>query len=175
VAPFALRVTRFRVRRPRFARRPKVPLLSHSPSPSVAASVALRRSQWTRGRWPRQVRALEPRVRIGQIITVAVGDVARAQADFLSLNSARATAEVIRRAHSQDKAVHVWTVNRPEVMLRMIEQGADNLITNYPEIAVRVLQQCRSLSATEQLALRLRVLFSDPPPELIDPQAVTTL
>jgi glycerophosphoryl diester phosphodiesterase len=122
-----------------------------------------------------QVRALEPRVRIGQIITVAVGDVARAQADFLSLNSARATAEVIRRAHSQDKAVHVWTVNRPEVMLRMIEQGADNLITNYPELAVRVLQQCRSLSATEQLALRLRVLFSDPPPGLIDPQAVTTL
>jgi glycerophosphoryl diester phosphodiesterase len=122
-----------------------------------------------------QVRALEPRVRIGQIITVAVGDVARAQVDFLSLNSARATAEVIRRAHSQDKAVHVWTVNRSEVMLRMIEQGADNLITNYPELAVRVLQQRRSLSATEQLALRLRVLFSDPPPELIDPQAVTTL
>ena len=122
-----------------------------------------------------QVRTIEPRARIGQIITVAVGDVARAQADFLSLNSARATAEVIRRAHSLGKAVHVWTVDRPEVMLRMIEQGADNLITNYPELAVRVLHQRRSLSAREQLALRLRVLFSDPPAELVDPQAVTTL
>jgi hypothetical protein len=40
---------------------------------------------------------------------------------------------------------------------------------------VRVVQQRRSLSAPEQFALRLRVLFSDPLPELVDPQAVTTL
>jgi glycerophosphoryl diester phosphodiesterase len=122
-----------------------------------------------------QVRALEPRLRIGHIITVAVGDVARTGTDFLSLNSARATPDLIRRAHAAGKAVHVWTVNKAEVMLRMIERGADNLITDYPEIAVRVVQQRRSLSAPEQFALRLRVLFSDSPPELLDPQAVTIL
>ena len=123
----------------------------------------------------RQVRAIEPHVRIGQIVTVAVGDVARAETDFLSLNSARATAEVIRRAHAAGKEVHVWTVDRAEVMLRMIERGADNLITNVPELAVRVLRQYRSLPATEQFALRLRALFTDPPAELVDPQAVTIL
>jgi glycerophosphoryl diester phosphodiesterase len=122
-----------------------------------------------------QVRALEPRLRIGQIITVAVGDVARAGTDFLSLNSARAAPDLIRRAHTAGKAVHVWTLNTAEVMLRMIERGADNLITDYPEIAVRVVQQRRALSAPEQFALRLRVLFSDSPPELTDPQAVPVL
>jgi len=66
-------------------------------------------------------------------------------------------------------------VDRAEVMLRMIERGADNLITNVPELAVRVLRQYRSLPATEQFALRLRALFTDPPAELVDPQAVTIL
>ena len=123
----------------------------------------------------RQVHAIEPHVRIGQIVTVAIGDVARGETDFLSLNSARATAEVIRRAHAAGKEVHVWTVDRAEVMLRMIERGADNLITNVPELAVRVLRQYGSLPASERFALRLRALFTDPPAELVDPQAVTIL
>ena len=123
----------------------------------------------------RQVHAIEPRVRIGQIVTVAIGDLAHGETDFLSLNSARGTVAVIRRAHAVGKEVHVWTVNRAEVMLRMIERGADNLITDDPELAVRVLQQHRSLPATQDFALRLRTLFSDPPAELVDPQMVTTL
>jgi hypothetical protein len=45
----------------------------------------------------------------------------------------------------------------------------------HPELAVRVLRQRRSLPATEVFALRVRTLFSDPPPELLDPQAVTML
>jgi glycerophosphoryl diester phosphodiesterase len=122
-----------------------------------------------------QVRAIEPRARLGQIVTVAVGDVTRAPVDFLSLNSARATPEVLRRAHSAGKSIHVWTVNSAEGMLRMIERGADNLITDDPDLAVRVVRQRGALTGTEQLALRLRVLFSDPPPELLNPQAVTTL
>jgi glycerophosphoryl diester phosphodiesterase len=123
----------------------------------------------------RQVRAIEPRVRIGQIVTVAIGDPVKGDTNFLSLNSARATAAVIRRAHALGKEVHVWTVNKAEVMLRMIERGADNLITDDPELAVRVIQQRRSLPATQEFALRLRTLFSDPPAELVDPQVVTTL
>jgi glycerophosphoryl diester phosphodiesterase len=123
----------------------------------------------------RQVRAIEPQVRIGQIVTVAIGEPTQGETDFLSLNSARATVAVIRRAHAVGKEVHVWTVNRAEVMLRMIERGADNLITDDPELAVRVLEQRRALPAAEEFALRLRTLFSDPPAELLDPQAVTTL
>jgi len=123
----------------------------------------------------KQVREIEPRLQIGQIVTASVGDMTRADVDFLSLNSARASGAVIRRVHAAHKGVHVWTVNRPEAMLLMIERGADNLITDDPGLAVRLVQQVRSLAPPERLALRLRVLFSTPPSELTDPQVAAAL
>jgi glycerophosphoryl diester phosphodiesterase len=123
----------------------------------------------------RQVRDIEPRLPTGQIVTAAVGDLTRAPVDFLSLNSARASAAMIRRVHAADKGVHVWTVNRPDAMLVMIERGADNLITNHPALAVHLIERLQGLDPTERLALRLRVLFGVLPPELSDPNAVEVL
>ena len=123
----------------------------------------------------RQVESIEPQLATGHIITAAVGDVVRTEADFLSLSSAQATAALIRRAHAAGKEVHVWTVNKPEVMLRMIERGADNVITDDPALFVHVLQQRNALSPPEILGLGLRVLFSRAPPELTDPAVVEQL
>ena len=44
------------------------------------------------------------------------------------------------------KQVHVWTVNTPEAMLRMIERGVDNIITDDPVLLVRVMNERQSLS-----------------------------
>jgi glycerophosphoryl diester phosphodiesterase len=123
----------------------------------------------------RQTELLEPRLRTGHIVTAAVGNVVRTEADFLSLNAARATPSLIRRAHSVGKEVHVWTVNEPELMLRMIERGADNLITDDPALLSRVMQERNGLTTAEILGLRLRVLFSRPPRALTDPSAVEPL
>jgi glycerophosphoryl diester phosphodiesterase len=162
-----------------------VELKYNAPDPQLAAAVVdvLRRERFLdqvvitslSAAALRQVRELEPSLPTGQIVTVAVGDVARLPTDFLSLNSARATPEVMRRVHATAKAVQVWTVNQAEVMLRLIERGADNLITDEPVLARHVLQQRRSLSDAEELAVRLRVLFSQPPRELLDPQTVPAL
>jgi glycerophosphoryl diester phosphodiesterase len=123
----------------------------------------------------RQVRALEPRLRTGHIVTAGIGDLTRSQADFLSLNAARATPLLIRRARAAGKQVHVWTVNDPDVMLRMIERGVDNVITDDPASFARVVAERRELDRAELLGLRLRVLFDRPPPELNDPAAVDPL
>ncbi len=123
----------------------------------------------------KQVESLEPRLRTGHIITAAVGNVVRTEADFLSLNAAQATPSLIRRAHEAGKEVHVWTVNEPEVMLRMIERGVDNVITDDPALLVRVMQGRRGLTRAEVLGLRLRVLFSRAPRALADPVAVEPL
>jgi glycerophosphoryl diester phosphodiesterase len=123
----------------------------------------------------KQVASIEPRLRTGHIITASVGNVLRTEADFLSLNSAQASASLVRRAHRAGKDVHVWTVNQPEVMLRMIERGVDNLITDDPALVARVLGERRALSTPEILGLRLRVLFAKPPREVTDPSAVTPL
>jgi len=162
-----------------------VELKYNGPDPQLAAAVVevLRRKDFLDGvvitslnaAALREIKALEPGLRTGQIVTAAVGDVSRADSDFLSLNSARATAATVRRAHTAGKEVHVWTVNRPEVMLRMIERGGDNIITDDPALAVGVVRQLRALEPAERLALRLRVLFSAAPPEMLDPQAVAPL
>jgi glycerophosphoryl diester phosphodiesterase len=123
----------------------------------------------------KQVESLEPRLRTGHIVTAAVGNVVRTEADFLSLNAAQATPSLIRRAHAAGKEVHVWTVNDPELMLRMIERGVDNVITDDPALLVRVMQGRRDLTRAEILGLRLRVLFSRAPRALNDPAAVEPL
>jgi glycerophosphoryl diester phosphodiesterase len=123
----------------------------------------------------KQVKSLEPRLKTGHIVTAAVGDVSRTQADFLSLNSAQATPELLRKAHAARKEVAVWTVDKPEVMQRMIERGVDNIITNEPALLKRVMQDRDRLSAPERLALRLRILFSRTPVELTAPEAVPQL
>jgi glycerophosphoryl diester phosphodiesterase len=123
----------------------------------------------------KQVRSIEPGVPTGHIVTAAVGDVLRTEADFLSLSSAQASASLVRRAHLAGKQIHVWTVNDPEVMLRMVERGVDNIITDDPALAARVMRDRAALTNAEILGLRLRVLFARPPPQLTDPAAVEAL
>ena len=123
----------------------------------------------------KQVESIEPRLVTGHIVTAAIGNVVRTEADFVSLNAARATPSLVRRAHAAGKDVHVWTVNQPEVMLRMIERGVDNIITDDPALLARVIDERRALGTLQLLGLRLRVLFDIPPRELTDPAAVPTL
>jgi len=122
-----------------------------------------------------QIKQIEPRLATGHIVTAAVGNVVKSEADFLSLNSARATPSLVRRAHAAGKQVHVWTVNKPEVMLLMIERGVDNIITDDPALVARVIAERSSLSRAELLGLRLRTLFDIPPREVTDPAAVKAL
>jgi len=122
-----------------------------------------------------QVRRLEPVLPTGHIVTASVGNVLKSEADFLSLNSAKASARLVRQAQRAGKQVHVWTVNDPEAMLRMIERGVDNIITDDPALLARVMRDRNALSAPEMLALRLRVLYAAPPRELVDPAAVDPL
>jgi glycerophosphoryl diester phosphodiesterase len=123
----------------------------------------------------REVERLAPEIATGLIVTAAVGNVVRTDTDFVSLNSARAEAALVRRVHAAGKAVHVWTVNDADVMLRMIERGVDNVITDDPARLVRLMRQRNGLSTPEKLGLALRVLFVEAPPELEDERAVPAL
>jgi glycerophosphoryl diester phosphodiesterase len=123
----------------------------------------------------RQVEQLAPEIPTGLIVTAAVGNVTRLDVDFLSLSSARAQPRLVRRLQANGKRVHVWTVNDPDVMLRMLERGVDNVITDDPARLVRLMRQRNALSTPEKLGLALRALFTEPPPELWDERAVPAL
>lgn len=43
------------------------------------------------------------------------------------------TEELIRFAHDHGIAVHVWTINEPEEMQRLLDLGVDGIVTDHPE------------------------------------------
>ena len=51
-----------------------------------------------------QIKSIEPHLKAGLIVTASAGDVSRTNADFVSLNAAKATILLIRRAHRSGSA-----------------------------------------------------------------------
>ncbi|MBW2419889.1 MAG: glycerophosphodiester phosphodiesterase [Deltaproteobacteria bacterium] len=51
------------------------------------------------------------------------------------------TPELIRHAHAHDVSVHVWTVNDPDEISRLLELGADGIVTDHPERMARLLRE----------------------------------
>jgi glycerophosphoryl diester phosphodiesterase len=49
------------------------------------------------------------------------------------------TPNFVRAAHRNNIALHVWTVNEPADMQRLIDLGVDGLISDFPERALRLL------------------------------------
>jgi len=47
----------------------------------------------------------------------------------------------VRRMHDQGKGVFVWTVNRPENMRQLFDMGVDGLISDYPAVLRRVVEE----------------------------------
>jgi glycerophosphoryl diester phosphodiesterase len=51
------------------------------------------------------------------------------------------TKSVIKAAHRKNIAVHYWTIDNPEEMKRLIQLGADGIITDRPDIMRKVLKE----------------------------------
>ena len=43
--------------------------------------------------------------------------------------------------HRHNMAVHYWTINDEDEMRRLIELGADGIITDYPELLISILNE----------------------------------
>ena len=50
----------------------------------------------------------------------------------------------VRRMHAQGKGVFVWTVNRPDEMRDLLDLGVDGLISDYPAVLRRVVEERRA-------------------------------
>lgn len=49
------------------------------------------------------------------------------------------TKRFIRKAHEGKLPVHAWVINDPEDMRRLVRMGVDGIITDYPDVAKRIL------------------------------------
>ena len=106
---------------------------------------------------------MRPGWTVGLLTAVTLSDLTRAEADFLAVKTTLATRPFISSAHRNGKDVFVWTVNDPVTMSVMIGRGADNLITDHPALAKRVLAERAELSPVERLLLELSLLIGDEP------------
>jgi len=91
----------------------------------------------------KKVRQLNSKIKAGYIFSKIPEDedVFTADVDLLSVKKKLVTEEFIQKAHANNKEVHVWTVNKPDDMRKLIGLGVDNIITNYPNILKEVLAE----------------------------------
>jgi len=101
---------------------------------------------------------------VGLVTAVVVGDLTRAKADFLAVKSSIASRAFIQAAHNRNKTVSAWTVNEEYAMSAIISRGMDNLITDYPDVARRVLAERQEMSPLERLMVELAFYLGVNPP-----------
>jgi glycerophosphoryl diester phosphodiesterase len=87
----------------------------------------------------RRVRELDPSVRIGWIVTSDPGDPPSLGLDALSLKRSLATPRRVRVCQAAGVETHVWTVDAPREMTRLIRLGVTSIITNRPALLRQVL------------------------------------
>ena len=92
-----------------------------------------------------RLRALSPDARLGFLFSPRDAERPLERARAVGAESLHpwlglATPEVIDSAHAAGLAVHVFTVDEPDDMRRLLEQGVDGLFTNHPERLRRLLR-----------------------------------
>ncbi len=110
-----------------------------------------------------KVKSLRPDWTVGLLTAVAAGDLTRAKADFLAVNSKLATRGFVQTAHRRNKTVSAWTVNDAYAMSAMISRGVDNLITDYPALARQVLEERQQMSPLERLMVEMAFYLGSKP------------
>ncbi len=77
-----------------------------------------------------EVERLEPRIKTGYIMFIALGDLEKLNVDFYSVEERNVNEELVINAHRIGREVHVWTINTTESMESVLEYGVDNIITD---------------------------------------------
>lgn len=103
-----------------------------------------------------EARAMEPSLRTALLAEFIIGPLDDERFNILGLRYNQVNAAAVARARQLGYELHVWTVNQPSEMSRMIDMGVDNIITDRPDVLARILSERKELSDAERLALKLR-------------------
>nr|WP_280636463.1 glycerophosphodiester phosphodiesterase [Shimia sp. R10_1] len=102
-----------------------------------------------------KMHALRPDWSVGLLASAALGKMWELDADFLAVNSATVSLNLVKSAQAAGKRVYVWTVNDALSMSGMLSLGVDGLITDEPALAREVLADRKTLSGIERMILGL--------------------
>lgn len=91
-----------------------------------------------------QVKALDPKITTAYIASIAYGDFTRLKAaDAYSIESGMVNRAFVRKAHQAGKEVYAWTVDSEDTMENVIACGVDDIITNEPVEAEKLIYDSR--------------------------------
>lgn len=92
----------------------------------------------------KKVKEVNKKIKTGYITAMIYGNIYdREYVDFLSLKSVFVTEMTVQNAHSKGKEVYVWTVNSELELERMKNLGVDNIITDDPILARKVITKTK--------------------------------
>lgn len=69
-------------------------------------------------------------------------------ADFFSVETTFITSGMVNQIHLRGKTVSAWTIDREEDAKHMMELGADDLITDKPDMVNELLSQNAEMDTT---------------------------
>lgn len=104
----------------------------------------------------RQVRKSAPEIATGYVSAFSLGNLSRLPVQLLAINHRLISSQLIEEAQQRDMEVYAWTVNRAAQMANMIERGVDGIITDDPELAIRVRNEMQELTTAERLLLQFQ-------------------
>ncbi len=107
------------------------------------------------------VRRADPSRPIGIVLTASLGDVSRLDVDFYSVPVGVATPAFLAAAARQGRGVHVWSVNDPDMMIRLALRGADGVIVHDVQPMRERLDELTKLEPLERLLLAFRTRLLD--------------
>jgi glycerophosphoryl diester phosphodiesterase len=102
------------------------------------------------------VHRLEPALRRAQLVHTSIGRLDQRGYDILALREALVDPNDVVAAKRLGYALHVWTVNEPGAMSRLIDMGVDNIITDEPAILRDLLDERAALTDAERLVIKIR-------------------
>ncbi len=109
----------------------------------------------------REARKLAPDIPVGFVASMSVGSLERLPVDFLAISRNLATPRLIRQAEARGIDVHVWTLNRADLILDAAQRGADGVITDDPVLALRIRDELEGLNALDRILLLFRDLMPE--------------
>ncbi|MCX5496001.1 glycerophosphoryl diester phosphodiesterase membrane domain-containing protein [Kaistia dalseonensis] len=102
------------------------------------------------------VRRIDPVLPVGFIVATGLGNLAALDVDFYAIAQRFATPGRIKGLNQIGRAVHVWKPDTAEAMVSAMLDGADNLITDDPGLAIETIRAFHALGPAEQAFLRVR-------------------
>lgn len=102
------------------------------------------------------IRRRDPDIEIGSVAGAVLGDPSRLDVDYLMVERRLATRTLVDRAKLRDVKIHAWTVNDPDRLSALIDNGVANVITDNVAAIRDRLSELRDLEPLERLLLRAR-------------------